>query len=110
MRVGVFYVVSQLGMLAGTAVYVNAGTQLGQLSSLQGILSPWLLVSFALLGVFPLVARKAVAVVNARKVYARWASVRPKTFDRNLVVIGASTEGAGVGLHRRRGQGQSDAG
>jgi uncharacterized membrane protein YdjX (TVP38/TMEM64 family) len=51
MKAATFYGVSQLGMLAGTAVYVNAGTQLGQLSSLQGIVSPGLLLSFALLGI-----------------------------------------------------------
>lgn len=62
-----FYVVSQLGMLPGTAVYVNAGTQLGKLTSLSGILSPTLLVSFALLGIFPLAAKKAVAFARARR-------------------------------------------
>ena len=62
-----FYLVSQLGMLPGTAVYVNAGTQLGELTSLSGIVSPGLLVSFALLGVFPLVARRAVAAVRRKR-------------------------------------------
>jgi pyruvate/2-oxoglutarate dehydrogenase complex dihydrolipoamide dehydrogenase (E3) component len=80
-------------MLAGTAVYVNAGTQLGKLDSLQGILSPPLLGSFVLLGLFPLIARKIVETVQKRKVYARWASVRPAQFDRNLIVIGAGAGG-----------------
>lgn len=93
MRVSVFYIVSQLGMLAGTAVYVNAGTQLSKITSLQGILSPALLGSFVLLGVFPLLARKVIDAIKKRKVYARWQSVRPKTFDRNLVVIGAGAGG-----------------
>jgi pyruvate/2-oxoglutarate dehydrogenase complex dihydrolipoamide dehydrogenase (E3) component/uncharacterized membrane protein YdjX (TVP38/TMEM64 family) len=93
MKAGTFYWVSQLGMLAGTLVYVNAGTQLAQLSSLQGILSPGLIGSFVLLGVFPLVARKIVDVVQGRKVYARWAERKPKRFDRNLVVIGAGAAG-----------------
>ncbi len=93
MRVGVFYIVSQLGMLAGTAVYVNAGTQLAKITSLQGILSPALLGSFVLLGVFPLLARKVIEAVKKRQVYARWAAVKPKTFDRNLVVIGAGAGG-----------------
>ncbi|MDP3424642.1 MAG: FAD-dependent oxidoreductase [Burkholderiaceae bacterium] len=93
MRAATFYWVSQVGMLAGTAVYVNAGTQLAQLDSLQGILSPGLLGSFVLLGVFPLLARKLVAAVQRRKVYARWAAVRPKSFDRNLVVIGGGAGG-----------------
>ena len=86
-----FYWVSQVGMLAGTLVYVNAGTQLARLDSLAGILSPGLLASFALLGVFPLLAKRLVAWAQARKVYAGWA--RPKRFDRNLVVIGAGSGG-----------------
>ena len=53
MRAGTFFVVSQVGMLAGTAVYVNAGTQLAALDSLSGIVSAPLVVSFALLGLFP---------------------------------------------------------
>jgi pyruvate/2-oxoglutarate dehydrogenase complex dihydrolipoamide dehydrogenase (E3) component/uncharacterized membrane protein YdjX (TVP38/TMEM64 family) len=93
MKTWTYYWVSQLGMLAGTAVYVNAGTQLGQLDSLQGILSPGLLGSFVLLGLFPLMARKVVEAVQKRKVYARWANVRPATFDRNLIVIGAGAGG-----------------
>lgn len=64
MRTSTFYWVSQLGMLAGTAVYVNAGTRLGQIETLSGILSAELLLSFALLGVFPLLARKTVALMK----------------------------------------------
>lgn len=86
-----FYWVSQLGMLAGTLVYVNAGTQLAQIDSLSGILSPALLGSFALLGLFPLLAKKLVALIQARKVYAGWQ--KPSRFDRNLVVIGAGAGG-----------------
>ncbi len=86
-----FYWVSQLGMLAGTFVYVNAGTQLARIDSLAGILSPALIGSFVLLGVFPLLARKVVEFVQARRVYTGWA--RPPRFDRNLVVIGAGSAG-----------------
>ncbi len=93
MKAWTFYWVSQLGMLAGTAVYVNAGTQLGQLTSLKGIVSPGLLGSFVLLGLFPLIARRVVEAVQKRKVYAKWAGVRPKTFDRNLIVIGGGAGG-----------------
>ena len=93
MKAWTFYWVSQLGMLAGTAVYVNAGTQLAQLDSLQGIVSPGLLGSFVLLGLFPLIARRIVETVQKRQVYARWASERPKRFDRNLIVIGAGAGG-----------------
>ena len=93
MKAATFYWVSQLGMFAGTVVYVNAGTQLAKIDSLKGILSPGLLGSFVLLGIFPLIAKKIVDTVKARKVYARWVSVKPKTFDRNLVVIGAGAAG-----------------
>ncbi len=86
-----FYWVSQIGMLAGTLVYVNAGTQLAKIESLRGILSPGLLLSFTLLGLFPLIARKIVDTVKARKVYARWQ--KPGSFDRNIVVIGAGSAG-----------------
>jgi uncharacterized membrane protein YdjX (TVP38/TMEM64 family) len=62
-----FYLVSQIGMLAGTLVFVNAGAQLSRLDSLRGILSPVLLGSFLLLGLFPLVVRKAVDAVHRRR-------------------------------------------
>lgn len=91
MKARTFYWVSQLGMLAGTAVYVNAGTQLAKVESLAGIVSPALLGSFALLGVFPLIARKVVDAVRANQVYARWS--KPRRFSRNLVVIGAGSAG-----------------
>ncbi len=65
-RLWTFYWVSQLGMLAGTAVYVNAGQQLGQLESLSGIVSPMLIGSFVLLGLFPLIAKKVVEFVKRR--------------------------------------------
>ncbi|MGZ8183977.1 MAG: FAD-dependent oxidoreductase [Methylobacter sp.] len=86
-----FYWVSQLGMLAGTVVYVNAGTQLGKLESLSGILSPGLIGSFALLGIFPLLANKVVEAIKANKVYAQW--IKPARFDSNIVVIGAGSGG-----------------
>jgi uncharacterized membrane protein YdjX (TVP38/TMEM64 family) len=70
-RTRTFYWVSQLGMLLGTIVYVNAGAQLAQIESARGILSPTLLISFALLGVFPLIAKKLVEFVRARRGYAK---------------------------------------
>ena len=91
MKARTFYWVSQVGMLAGTVVYVNAGTQLGKIDSLAGIISPTLLGSFALLGIFPLIARKVVEYIRDDKVYADWK--RPRRFDRNLVVIGAGSAG-----------------
>ena len=93
MRVWTYAWVSQLGMLAGTLVYVNAGTQLAQITSLQGIVSPQLLGAFALLGVLPLAGRWLVSVLKARRALAPWRHRRPKRFDRNLVVIGAGAAG-----------------
>ncbi|MCX2795761.1 FAD-dependent oxidoreductase [Microbulbifer thermotolerans] len=91
LRALTFYWVSQLGMLAGTLVYVNAGTQLANLTSLSGILSPSLLASFALLGIFPLLAKKILTLIKNRRVYKNYK--KPKKFDRNLVVIGAGAGG-----------------
>jgi len=90
-RTWTFYWVSQLGMLAGTIVYVNAGTEIARIESLRGILSPGLIISFTLLGIFPLLANRIVNIIKARKVYARWR--RPARFDRNVVVIGAGAAG-----------------
>lgn len=67
MKLLTFYWVSQVGMLAGTAVYVNAGKEIGQLESLSGILSPGLIISFVLLGVFPLIAKKGIAFYRKKK-------------------------------------------
>ena len=86
-----FYWVSQLGMLPGTLVYVNAGTQLAAIESLSGILSPALLASFALLGLFPLLARTVLRLVQRRRVYRGFN--KPRHFDRNLIVIGAGAAG-----------------
>jgi len=86
-----FYWVSQIGMLAGTAVYVNAGTQLAQLDSLSGILSFGMIMSFALLGIFPLIAKWIVNIIQRKRVYKGWD--KPKSFDRNIIVIGAGAAG-----------------
>lgn len=86
-----FYGVSQIGMLAGTLVYVNAGTQLARIESLSGIVSPGVTLSLVLLGVFPLVAKTILGWLQRRRVYARWT--RPKRYDRNLIVIGAGAAG-----------------
>ena len=86
-----FYWVSQLGMLPGTLVYVNAGTQLGQLEALSGILSVDIIGAFVLLALFPWLARGLMNRVRAMQVYRGWS--KPKTFDRNLIVIGAGAAG-----------------
>ena len=91
MRPVTFALVSQVGMLPGTIVYVNAGTQLAAIDSLGGILSPALLGSFVLLGLFPLLAKAAVGWWKRRRAYRGWR--RPRRFDRNLIVIGAGAGG-----------------
>ncbi len=91
MKTIVFFLVSQIGMLAGTLVYVNAGLQLSTIDSLSEIISFKILGSFALLGVFPLVAKKTIEMINRKKVYKGFK--RPKKFDYNMVVIGAGSGG-----------------
>jgi pyruvate/2-oxoglutarate dehydrogenase complex dihydrolipoamide dehydrogenase (E3) component/uncharacterized membrane protein YdjX (TVP38/TMEM64 family) len=91
MRLATFYIVSQIGMLAGTLVYVNAGTQLAAIETTGDILSPALIGSFVLLGLFPLIAKAAIGWWKRRRVYKGWT--RPREFDRNLVVIGAGAGG-----------------
>ena len=82
-------------MLLGTIVFVNAGTQLARIDSTRDILSPELLGSFVLLGIFPLVAKWGVGLVKRRRVYKNYR--RPRRFDRNLVVIGAGAGGLEIG-------------
>jgi len=91
MKALTFFWVSQIGMLPGTAVYVNAGTQLAQIDSLGGILSPGLIGAFALLGLFPFLARGVARRIEERKVLK--GHKRPRHFDRNLLVIGAGSAG-----------------
>ncbi|ENX3946541.1 dihydrolipoyl dehydrogenase [Photobacterium damselae] len=86
-----FFFVSQLGMLPGTAVYVNAGTQLGEINTLSGIISLPVLISLALLGLFPLIAKAVMNQIQARKIYQKWQ--KPASFDQNMVVIGAGSGG-----------------
>ena len=93
MRAATFYWVSQLGMLAGTVAYVNAGTQIARIDSLKSILSPGLIGSFVLLGLLPLLVNKVLDFFKRRKVYAPWRAQRPASFERNLVVIGAGAGG-----------------
>jgi pyruvate/2-oxoglutarate dehydrogenase complex dihydrolipoamide dehydrogenase (E3) component/uncharacterized membrane protein YdjX (TVP38/TMEM64 family) len=85
-RTWTFYWVSQLGMLAGTIVYVYAGTKLGEFQ-----VSKELIAALVLLGVFPLIAKRVLDWLKARKVYAKWR--KPAHFDRNIVVIGAGSAG-----------------
>jgi len=86
-----FYWVSQIGMLAGTIVYVNAGKQISRIENAGDILSPELLGAFVLLGIFPLLAKKAMNMITARRHLKKFQ--KPKKFDANLVVIGAGSAG-----------------
>ncbi len=91
MRLTTYFVVSQIGMLPGTVVYVNAGTQLAKIDSVASILSPALIASFALLGIFPLIAKFIINTLKARKALGKFK--KPKKFDFNTVVIGAGSAG-----------------
>ncbi|MGH8156037.1 MAG: FAD-dependent oxidoreductase, partial [Rhodanobacteraceae bacterium] len=91
MKLRTYWSVSQLGMLPGTLVYVAAGTQLGQVTSLSGLLSPTLIGALVLLALLPWLARGILALARRRRVYHGWP--RPASFDRNLVVIGAGAAG-----------------
>ncbi len=86
-----YFWVSQIGMLLGTAVYVNAGTQLAGISSLRDVASPGLLASFAALGLLPWIGKAVISALNRRRFYARWT--RPSRVDRNMVVIGGGAAG-----------------
>ncbi len=90
-RTATFYWVSQLGMLAGTIVYVNAGTRLADIDDISDILSPLLIFSFILLGLFPLLAKKLLALLKSWRLYREYK--KPSGFDRNLIVIGAGAGG-----------------
>lgn len=86
-----FYWVSQVGMLLGTAVYVNAGTQLAQVEALSDVVSADLIFAFVLLGVFPLLTKALLSRLKQRRLLGEFK--RPKHFDNNLIVIGAGSAG-----------------
>lgn len=90
-RAWTFFWVSQVGMLLGTAVYVNAGTRLAEISSLKDVASPALLASFAALGLLPWAGKAIMNLIKRRRIYARFT--RPRRYDRNMVVIGAGAAG-----------------
>ena len=86
-----FYLVSQAGMFLGTIVFVNAGSQLAEITSLSGLVSGSVLVSFALIGLFPLIARLMVNFIRRRRVLRPYQ--KPAHFDANVVVLGAGSAG-----------------
>lgn len=90
-RTFTYFWVSQLGMLPGTAVYVNAGTQLSQIDSLRDVLSAELLLSFALIGLLPFLCKGALGYLKSGRVYRPFR--KPKKFEYNLVVIGGGSAG-----------------
>ncbi len=91
MKARTFFWVSQLGMLPGTMAYVNAGTQLSKIDSMSGILSLPIILSFAVLGILPLLAKRVMEVLRSRKVYSKFK--RPSSYDYNIVAIGAGAAG-----------------
>ena len=90
-RAGSFYAVSQAGMLLSTAVYVNAGSELGQISSLSELMSGPVIISLVLLGLFPFGARFLVNIIQRRSIMRKFS--KPVRFDANVVVIGAGSAG-----------------
>lgn len=86
-----YYIFSQLGMLPATAVFLNAGTQLAEIKSLPGLLSPSVLLSLAVLGLLPLISKSIINSIKQNKVYRGWQ--KPASFDQNMVVIGAGSGG-----------------
>ena len=90
-RVRTFYWVSQLGMLPGTLVYVNAGTQLARIESPADILSLPLLLSFSLLALLPFVGRALLRMIRRYRLLSQYR--KPGRFDANLIVIGGGSAG-----------------
>ena len=93
LKASTFYLVSQLGMLAGTLVFVNAGASLGSIDefSAAGIMTPGVISSFVLLAIFPFLVRAVVNWMERRRLYSGFK--KPKKFDTNLIVIGAGSGG-----------------
>ena len=91
MKLKTYALVSWAAMLPGTFVYVNAGTQLSTIESTGDILSFNILMSFALLGVFPLIAKFVVGAIRKKRVYKGWT--KPESFDYNMIVIGGGSAG-----------------
>lgn len=90
-RITTFYLVSQIGMLPATMVFINAGTQLASITSPKDILSLNIILSFALLGIFPLIAKRFIQYLRRQKVYSKFS--KPVSYDYNLVVIGGGSAG-----------------
>ena len=88
-----FYVVSQLGMLFGTALYVNVGAELGMATSLPDIFNIGVIRAVVVLAIFPWLAKLLLRILRNRKVLAPWKKYKPRHFNTNMVVIGAGSAG-----------------
>ena len=95
MKMWVFYIVSQIGMLPATAIFVNVGSQFGNVDEISaaGILTPGLIGGFVLLATFPLIAKWLMGRIQAARVYGPWKAQKPKEFDTNLIVVGGGSAG-----------------
>ena len=91
MRTLTYVLTSFFGMLAGTIIFVNVGTQLASLESVSGILTPKIWGAFILLAIFPWIAKFIINTLKSRRIYKDFN--RPKKFDYNLAVIGAGSAG-----------------
>jgi len=90
-KVSTYFFISQVGMLLGTIAYVNAGTELAQIVSPLGLLSPSLIFSFIFIGLLPLASKKFISLLKAQKYLKKYK--KPKKFDYNIIVIGAGSGG-----------------
>ena len=88
-----FFWISQIGMLPGTAVYVNAGLQLSKINSLRDVLSFELFISFCIIGILPLLARKSLKIIKNKEVYKPFKKTKPKYFDFDMIAIGGGAAG-----------------
>ncbi|MDE1892364.1 MAG: FAD-dependent oxidoreductase [Betaproteobacteria bacterium] len=91
MSLSTFFLVSQLGMLPGTLVYVNAGTEINKIHALSDITSPTLILSFVFIGILPWISKLVLNKYKLSKLYSKWN--KPVKFDNNLIVIGAGAAG-----------------
>ena len=91
MRTIPYVLTSFFGMLAGTIIYVNVGTQLASLESVSGILTPKIWGAFILLAIFPWIAKFIISTVKSQRIYKKFN--KPKSFDYNLAIIGAGSAG-----------------
>lgn len=88
-----FYIVSQLGMLFGTALYVNVGAELGLATTLPDVFNVGVIRAVVVLAIFPWLAKAIISFLRNRKVMAPWLKLKPGKFDTNMVVIGAGSAG-----------------